>query len=25
MKECPGCGTIIDAKDNECFMCGHKF
>jgi hypothetical protein len=24
-KECPGCGTIIDSKDTECFMCGHKF
>src|SRR5438445_2975500 len=24
-KECPQCGTIIDMKDTECFMCGHKF
>ncbi len=24
-KECPSCGTILDAKDAECFMCGHKF
>jgi len=24
-KECPSCGTIIDMKDTECFMCGHKF
>jgi len=24
-KECPQCGTIIDRKDPECFMCGHKF
>jgi len=24
-KECPNCGTIIDGKDSECFMCGHKF
>jgi len=24
-KECPTCGTIVDTKDTECFMCGHKF
>ncbi|TLZ71360.1 MAG: hypothetical protein E6K10_05330 [Methanobacteriota archaeon] len=24
-RECPSCGTIVDAKDPECFMCGHKF
>jgi hypothetical protein len=24
-KECPNCGTIVDGKDIECFMCGHKF
>jgi hypothetical protein len=24
-KECPSCGTILDTKDAECFMCGHKF
>jgi len=23
-KECPNCGTIVDGKDTECFMCGHK-
>ena len=24
-RECPSCGTIVDTKDTECFMCGHKF
>jgi len=23
-KDCPTCGTILDAKDTECFMCGAK-
>ncbi len=24
-KECPSCGTVVDAKDPECFRCGRRF